>query len=62
MVTELTPQSLVYVAFRQRWVILSFLLFGLVATVGYCVVATAQYAADASVVVSFNRQLGSRQP
>jgi uncharacterized protein involved in exopolysaccharide biosynthesis len=57
MVTELTPQSLVYVAFRQRRVILSFLLFGLVATVGYCVVATAQYAADASVVVSFNRQL-----
>lgn len=57
MVTELSTQSLVYVAFRQRRVILAFLLVGLVATIGYCLFATDLYAADASVVVSFNRQI-----
>ena len=57
MVAELTARSLAYVAFRQRWVILSFLLFGVVATVGYCLIATPLYEADASLAMVFNRQL-----
>src|ERR1700677_3481323 len=59
MVTELTIPSVVYVAFRQRRVITYFLLFGLLITVAYCLVATARYEADASVVVNFNRQLSA---
>jgi succinoglycan biosynthesis transport protein ExoP len=59
MVTELTIPSVVYVAFRQRRVISYFLLFGIVITVAYCLVATARYEADASVVVNFNRQLSA---
>jgi uncharacterized protein involved in exopolysaccharide biosynthesis len=59
VVTELSIPSVVYVAFRQRRVISYFLLFGFVTTVLYCLVATARYEADASVVVNFNRQLSA---
>ena len=57
MVTELTARSLAYVAFRQRWVILSFLAFGLLSTVAYCLIVSPQYEADAALDVVFNRQL-----
>jgi len=57
MLTELTAQSVTYVTFRQRKVILGFLLFGLLTTAAYCLIATPQYEADASVVAVFNRQL-----
>jgi uncharacterized protein involved in exopolysaccharide biosynthesis len=57
MVIELTPPGIVYVVFRQRRVILTFLLLCFVLTVAYCLWATPRYEADASVVVTFNRQL-----
>lgn len=61
MVIEPTTQSIVYVLFRQRRVILASVLVGLVLTVAYCLWATPLYRADASVVVNFNRQLTGSQ-
>ncbi len=57
MVIEPTKKSMVYVLFRQRRVITAFVLFCFTLTVAYCLLATAQYRADASVVINFNRQL-----
>jgi uncharacterized protein involved in exopolysaccharide biosynthesis len=57
MVIELTTPGLLYVLFRQRWVILGFLSFCLLLTVAYCVIATSKYEANAAVVVNFSRQL-----
>jgi uncharacterized protein involved in exopolysaccharide biosynthesis len=57
MVIELTTPGVVYVLFRQRWVILGFLSFCLFLTVAYCVIATSKYQADAAVVVNFSRQI-----
>ena len=57
MVIELTTPGVVYVLFRQRWVILGFLCFCLFLTVAYCVIATSKYEADAAVVVNFSRQI-----
>jgi polysaccharide biosynthesis transport protein len=57
MVIELSTSGIVYVLFRQRWIILGFLSFCLLAGVGYCLYATPRYQADAAVVANFNRQL-----
>src|SRR6202044_2076239 len=57
MVIELTTPGIVYVLFRQRWVIVGFLSFCLFLAVAYCVIATSKYQADAAVVVNFSRQI-----
>jgi succinoglycan biosynthesis transport protein ExoP len=57
MVIEVSTSGIVYVLFRQRWVILGFLAFCLLGAVGYCLVATPRYQADAAVVANFSRQL-----
>jgi polysaccharide biosynthesis transport protein len=57
MQIELTTPGVVYVLFRQRWVILSCLGFFVLAAIAYCLIATPKFEADASVVVNFSRQL-----
>jgi uncharacterized protein involved in exopolysaccharide biosynthesis len=57
MLIELTTPGLLYVLFRQRRVILGFLLGFMFLAVAYCIVATSKYEADASVTVNFTRQL-----
>jgi polysaccharide biosynthesis transport protein len=57
MMIELTSPGILYVLFRQRRVILAFLLSCLFLTVAYCVIATSKYQADAAVVVNFSRQI-----
>jgi uncharacterized protein involved in exopolysaccharide biosynthesis len=57
MLIELTTPGIVYVLFRQRWVILGIFSFFLLLTVGYCIVSTTSYEANASVIVNFTRQL-----
>jgi succinoglycan biosynthesis transport protein ExoP len=57
MVIEVSTSGIVYVLFRQRWVILGFLSFFVLAAVGYCLYATPRYQADAAVIANFNRQL-----
>ncbi len=57
MIIELTTPGILYVLFRQRRVIIGFLAFFLFLTVGYCLIATPKYEADASVAVNFTRQL-----
>jgi uncharacterized protein involved in exopolysaccharide biosynthesis len=57
MLIELTTPGILYVLFRQRRVILGFLLGFMFLAVAYCIVATSKYEADASVIVNFTRQL-----
>jgi uncharacterized protein involved in exopolysaccharide biosynthesis len=57
MLIELTTPGIVYVLFRQRWVILGFLSVCLFLTAAYCLIATSKYQADAAVVVNFSRQI-----
>jgi succinoglycan biosynthesis transport protein ExoP len=57
MVIELSTSGIVYVLFRQRWIILGFLSFFALLAGAYCITATPRYQADAAVVANFNRQL-----
>lgn len=57
MVIELSTPGIVYVLFRQRWVILGFFSCFLFLAFAYCLIATSRYEADAAVVVNLNRQL-----
>ena len=57
MVIELSTPGIIYVFFRQRWIILGCFLFFLFVAAVYCLYATPRYQADASVVANFNRQL-----
>ncbi|MGA2780056.1 MAG: Wzz/FepE/Etk N-terminal domain-containing protein [Steroidobacteraceae bacterium] len=57
MVIELTSSGVIYVLFRQRWVIVGVVSFFVFLTLAYCVIATSKYEADAAVVVNFSRQI-----
>lgn len=57
MLIELTPPGILYVLFRQKRVILGFLLPLAFLAIAYCIISASRYQADASVVVNFNRQL-----
>jgi succinoglycan biosynthesis transport protein ExoP len=57
MLIELSTPGIVYVFFRQRWVIVGFFTFFLALAIAYCLIATSRYQADAAVIVNLNRQL-----
>jgi succinoglycan biosynthesis transport protein ExoP len=57
MLIELSTQGIIYVFFRQRWIVLGFFSFFFLLAVAYCLQATSRYQADAAVVVNLNRQL-----
>jgi len=57
MLIELSTTGIIYVFFRQRWIILGFFSLFFLLALAYCLIATSRYQADAAVVVNLNRQL-----
>jgi uncharacterized protein involved in exopolysaccharide biosynthesis len=57
VIIELTTPGVLYVLFRQRWLIVGCFAFFSFLAVAYCVIATSKYQANAAVVVNFSRQI-----